>query len=157
MTSKNYCDVYNNKTCILPIPEQEYFMHLIYDIIHIGVSIESMKMHLDDLSIKFSPDILASILNNPMKDEKYSNEKVLPMKKCIYQHKNYQSEEDFFANKLEMIKLLKTYGAEMIDLNANELDMLISMGLIDLEIKNYIVLVLFIIKKLKYSNDCKNS
>lgn len=74
-----------------------------------------------------------------MKDEKYSNERVLPMKKCIYQHKNYQSDEEFFTNKLGMIKMLVAYGTEMIDIDDKDFDMLIRMGLINLEIKNYIL------------------
>ena len=52
----NYCDTYpkiTNKiittvtatsTTTLSIPDQEFYMHLIYDIVHIGVSATSMKL-----------------------------------------------------------------------------------------------------------------
>ena len=146
----NYCESYpktTNKiittvtatsTTTLSIPNQEFFMHLIYDIVHIGVSVTSMKLYLDNLYNEHGGYVLKNLLNNVMKDEKYSNERVLPMKKCIYQHKNYQSDEEFFTNKLGMIKMLVAYGTEMIDLDDKDFDMLIRMGLINLEIKNYI-------------------
>ena len=144
----NYCESYpktiittidTTSTTTLSIADQEYFMHLIYDIVHIGVSVTSMKLYLDNLYIEYGGYVLKNLLNNVMKDEKYSNERVLPMKKCIYQHKNYQNEEEFFTNKLGMIKMLITYGTEMIDLGDKDFDMLIRMGLINLEIKNYIL------------------
>lgn len=147
----NYCKSYpkTTKTIIttviatstttLSIADQEYLMHLIYDIVHIGVSVASMKLYLDNLYIEYGGHVLKNLLNNVMKDEKYSNERVLPMKKCIYQHKNYQSNEEFFTNKLGMIKMLVAYGTEMIDLDDKDLDMLVRMGLINLEIKNYIL------------------
>ena len=123
----------------LSVSDQEYFMHLIYDIVHIGVSVTSMKLYLDNLYIEYGGYVLKNLLNNVMKDEKYSNERIRPMKKCIYQHKNYQSDEEFFTNKLEMIKMLIAYGAKMIDLDYKDFDILIRMGLINLEIKNYIL------------------
>jgi hypothetical protein len=122
----------------MSIKEQEDFMHLIYDVVHIGVSVDSMKIRLELLSNKYGPNIMKNLLNSVMKDEKYSNDMVLPMKKCIYQYKNFQSDEEFFANKLKMIKLLKSYGADMIKITNNNIDLLLEEGFINDEIKKYI-------------------
>ena len=133
----NY-DKFEKISSTMSIGDQEDFMHLIYDIVHIGVSVESMKIRLGNLSNKFGNITLKNLLNTVMKDEKYSDDKVLPMKKCIYQYKNFQSDEEFFTMKVDMIKLLKSYGADMIQLTNDDIDMLIRMNLINEEIRNYI-------------------
>ena len=119
--------------------DQEDFMHLIYDVVHVGVSIDSMKIRLESMVSKYGSAKLQNILNTPMKNEKYSSDFILPLKKIIYQDKNFQSDEEFFKSKLEMMKLFKSYGVGMIDIDKNELEMLLEMNLIDESIKNYIL------------------
>lgn len=122
----------------LSVSDQEDFMHLIYDVVHIGVSVVSMKIRLENLSNKYGDNTLKNILNTVMKNEKYSTDKILPMKKCIYQYKNFQTNDEFFSKKLEMIKLLKSYGANMIPLTEDDITFLSEMGLINQEIKDYL-------------------
>ena len=100
----------------LVIEEQESFMHLLYDVVHIGVSISSLDFRLDSLNHNFD---LKYILNLPMKDEKYSEELVLPLVKVIKQVRNFQeSDEEFYGRKLKVMKILIENGASL-DLNFN--------------------------------------
>jgi len=99
----------NHNTLILE--EQESFMHLLYDVVHIGVSISSLDFRLESLNHNFD---LKYLLNIPMKDEKYSEELVLPIVKVIKQQRNFQeSDEEFYARKQKVMKILVENGASL--------------------------------------------
>lgn len=121
------------------IVEQEDFMHLIYDIAHIGVSPFSMTLKLEFLADRYEASEIKKILNSELKDEKYSDNFVLPMKKCIYQYNNMMSDDKFFSNKLELMKILNESGASINFLTIDQLNELFREKLINKEIMNYII------------------
>lgn len=126
----------------MKLHDQEEFIHLIHDIIHNDHNITSLYCSLEILSEKYGHNNLKDYLNNLMKDTKYSNNKVLPIKKCIYQTKNYtalQSNNKFFSNKLKVMRILQSYGVSMIILHNDELTMLYDNDIIDDQIMAYIV------------------
>ena len=57
---------------MLSIGEQEDFMHMIFDCIHIGVSLESLEWSLKIMKDQYNEKLIF-ILNETMKNEKYSN------------------------------------------------------------------------------------
>ncbi len=122
---------------VFSVTDQENFMHLIYDVVHIGISVISIEIRLDHLYGKFGKSVLKTILNTPMKDSKYSDEYICPIIKCLYQTKNNQPDQEFFNNKLETLKLLKTYGADIINVGLRVLDDLFTSDIINEEILDF--------------------
>jgi hypothetical protein len=102
---------------MLSINEQESFMHLIYDVIHIGVSFSNLEWKLNDMKNKFGD--LSIILNTRMKNEKYSESFDLPIMKIILEDKNHIgfTYDKFYENKLKSIQLFHKYGASLDILN----------------------------------------
>ena len=102
-------EVLNNN---LSITEQEKFMHLLYDVVHIGVSVISLEFILDDFDRTYEIKLL---LNTKMKNEKYSDEYEYPIAKVLYQEMNFiENNYDEFCNrKLQVLKLLIKYGASI--------------------------------------------
>jgi hypothetical protein len=102
-------EVLNNN---LSITEQEKFMHLLYDVVHVGVSVISLEFILDDFDRTYE---IKLILNTKMKNEKYSDEYEYPIYKVLYQQMNFIENDfnAFFNRKLEVLKLLVKYGASI--------------------------------------------
>ncbi len=122
---------------VFSVTDQENFMHLIYDVVHIGISVISIEIRIDHLYSKFGKSALKTILNTPMKDGKYSDEYICPIIKCLYQTKNNQPDQEFFNNKLETLKLLKTYGADIINVGLRVLDDLFTSDIINEDILDF--------------------
>jgi hypothetical protein len=124
----------NHNTLVLE--EQESFMHLLYDVVHIGVSVSSLDFRIDSLNHNFD---LKYLLNIPMKDEKYSEELILPLVKVIKQERNFQeSDEEFYGRKIKVMKVLVENGASLsINLNL-DFDDLKERRIINYNIINYI-------------------
>ena len=102
---------------LLIVSEQESFMHLLYDIVHIGVSTSSLQIRLDSLNNSFD---LKYLLNTRFKNEKYSNDNDYPISKVLYQDASHiQSDEDqvFFNRKLKVLKMLVDNGADIKKIN----------------------------------------
>ena len=102
---------------LLIVSEQESFMHLLYDVVHIGVSVSSLKFRLDSLNNSFD---LKYLLNTRMKNEKYSDAYEYPISKVLYEVASHiQSNEDeaFFNRKLKVLRMLVANGADMAKLN----------------------------------------
>ena len=97
---------------MLSIKEQEDFMHMIYDCIHIGVSLESLHWLLKSYK-EFYGEEFINILNQPMKNEKYSNNFILPLYKVITETASHLDIDNFFNRKLEGIKMLVNYGCKI--------------------------------------------
>ena len=117
--------VYKNDVEVLPevnhnlliVSEQESFMHLLYDVVHIGVSVSSLQFRLDSLNNSFD---LKYLLNIRMKNEKYSDDNEYPISKVLYQEPSHiQSNEDeaFFNRKLKVLRMLVANGADLTKLN----------------------------------------
>ena len=104
---------YSNKLNILPLTDQEDFMHRIYDVVHIGVSNISLSVILDRYNEKYN---LSEILNSRLKNEKYSENLEYPICKILYQDKSSiltLSDEEFHKKKLEVLEMLILYGADI--------------------------------------------
>jgi hypothetical protein len=102
---------------LLIVSEQESFMHLLYDVVHIGVSVSSLQFRLDSLNNSFD---LKYLLNTRMKNEKYSDDKEYPISKVLYEVASHlQSNEDevFFNRKLKVLRMLVANGADLTKLN----------------------------------------
>ena len=102
---------------LLIVSEQESFMHLLYDIVHIGVSTSSLQIRLDSLNNSFD---LKYLLNTRFKNEKYSNDNDYPISKVLYQDASHiQSDEDevFYNRKLKVLKMLVDNGADIKKIN----------------------------------------
>lgn len=98
---------------LLIVSEQESFMHLLFDVVHIGVSVSSLQFRLDSLNNSFD---LKYLLNTRFKNEKYSDDKDYPISKVVYQEASHiQSNEDdeFFERKLKVLRMLVDNGADM--------------------------------------------
>ena len=101
---------------MLSIKEQEDFMHLIFDCIHIGVSLESLEWSLKSMKEKFGNE-LPNILNTVMKNEKYSNNFIYPLEKVIKVSSSHLLCDDFFKINLDAIKILLNYSFKDLNLN----------------------------------------
>ena len=104
---------YTNKLNNFSIKEQEDFMHLIFDVIHIGVSIISLSMRLDSYLDKYD---LKEILNSRLKNEQYSTDFEYPIAKVLYQNRSNitnQDDEEFYNRKLAVLRMLISYGADI--------------------------------------------
>ena len=102
---------------LLIVSEQESFMHLLYDVVHIGVSISSLQSRIDSLNNSFD---LKYLLNIRMKNEKYSNDNEFPIAKVLYESSNHivaEDDEAFFNRKLKVLRMLVNNGADMTKLN----------------------------------------
>lgn len=98
---------------LLIVSEQESFMHLLFDVVHIGVSVSSLQSRIDDLNNSFD---LKYLLNTKFKNEKYSEDNEYPISKVLYQEASHiQSDEDkvFFERKLKVMRMLVDNGADM--------------------------------------------
>lgn len=79
---------------MLSIGEQEDFMHMIFDCVHIGVSLESLEWSLKSMKNQYG-DELPNILNTVMKNEKYSNQFIYPLEKVIKESSSIIDNNDF--------------------------------------------------------------
>ena len=101
---------------MITIEEQEELMHMIHDVLRIGVSVSSLEFRIEWLCDKYSHKNIKQILNTPMKDEKYSNEMVLPLTKVLYIDTNDEIKE-YYAKKLHVLKILENYGVDFSIIN----------------------------------------
>lgn len=100
---------------MITIEDQETFMHSIYDVLNIGISVSNLEHRINYLKEKYHQQKISDILNTKMKDEKYSDELVYPIIKIIYtrpSHINHRLEEHY-QNKLSALELLEKNGANM--------------------------------------------
>ena len=125
---------------MLSIGEQEDFMHMIFDCVHIGVSLESLEWSLKSMKNQYGNE-LPNILNNVMKNEKYSSNFIYPLEKVIKESSSIIDNNDFFLRKLNAIKLLLNYGCHLNFINNIKIDLkdLILGRIIDGEIYDFII------------------
>jgi len=97
---------------MLSIGEQEDFMHMIFDCVHIGVSLESLEWSLKIMKNQYGNE-LPNILNTVMKNEKYSSNFIYPLEKVIKESSSHLLCDDFFKIKLDTIKILINYGCNI--------------------------------------------
>lgn len=126
---------------MLSIGEQEDFMHLIFDCIHIGVSLESLEWSLKSMKDQYNEKLIF-ILNETMKNEKYSNSFIYPLEKAIKESSSHVDNDinKFYERKLEAIKMLIAYGCSLnIIFKINiDWDNLLSRQIINKKIYNFI-------------------
>jgi len=104
---------YENKLNILPITLQEDLMHRIYDVVHIGASNFSLSYMLDNYAEKYN---MKELLNTRLKNEKYSEDLEYPICKVFHQDRTHimrPNDDDFYEKKLEILKMLVSYGANI--------------------------------------------
>jgi len=125
---------------MLSIGEQEDFMHMIFDCVHIGVSLESLEWSLKSMKNQYG-NKLPNILNNVMKNEKYSSNFIYPLEKVIKESSSIIDNYNFFKRKLDAIKLLLSYGCHLNFINNIKIDLkdLILGRIIDGEIYDFIM------------------
>ena len=125
---------------MLSIKEQEDFIHLIFDCVHIGVSLESLEWSLKSMKEKYGNELI-NIINSPMKNEKYSNHFIYPLEKVIKESSSHLLCDDFFKIKLDAIKILINYGCDLKIINSIKIDLkdLIFGRIIDEEIYSFIM------------------
>lgn len=102
---------------LLIVSEQESFMHLLFDVVHIGISVSSLQFRLDSLNNSFD---LKYLLNTRMKNEKYSDYNEYPISKVLYQvasHIQSNDNKEYFNRKLKVLRMLVANGADMTKLN----------------------------------------
>jgi hypothetical protein len=130
-----------------PIKDQEDLMHRIHDVVHIGVSNCSLSIMLDNYGEKYN---LKEVLNSRLKNEKYSENLEYPISKVLYQDRTYvmsPSDDDFYKKKLDILKMLVSYGADISKVNGPysyhtkiDLDEMKARNLINDEIINFLKL-----------------
>ena len=125
---------------MLSIKEQEDFIHLIFDCVHIGVSLESLEWSLKSMKEKYGNELI-NILNTVMKNEKYSNNFIYPLEKVIKESSSHLLCDDFFKIKLDAIKILLNYGCDLKIINSIKIDLkdLVLGRIIDGEIYDFIM------------------
>jgi len=96
--------------------EQEDFMHMIHDVLRIGVSVSSLEFRIISLRNKYGDEHIKEILNTPMKDEKYSNEMVLPLTKVLYIDTNDDITK-FYEKKIHVLKIFENNGVDFSIIN----------------------------------------
>lgn len=101
---------------MISIEEQEDLMHMIHDVLHIGVSVSSLEFRITSLCDKYGNTNIKQILNTPMKDEKYSSEMVLPLTKVLYIDTNDEIKE-YYAKKLHVLKIFENNGVDFSIIN----------------------------------------
>jgi len=124
---------------MLSIKEQEDFMHMIYDCIHIGVSLESLNWLLKSYKDFYGEEFI-NILNQPMKNEKYSNNFILPLYKVITETASHLDIDNFFNRKLEGIKMLVNYGCKLELIQQFNWKYFLESNIINDDIYNFIML-----------------
>lgn len=98
---------------MITIQEQEDFIHMIYDVFGVGVSVSSLEFKIEHLVDKYGKDNIKEILNSKMKDEKYSDNLVYPLTKVLYIDTNiYINKDRFFEKKLHVLKIFENYGVD---------------------------------------------
>jgi hypothetical protein len=122
------------------IQEQEDFMHMIFDCVHIGISLENLEFSLKIMKNQYGNE-LPNILNKKMKNEKYSNNFIYPLEKVITESSSHLLCNDFFKIKLNAIKILINYGCDLNIINNIKIDLkdLILRRIIDTEIFSFIM------------------
>jgi len=100
---------------MISIDDQENFMHSIFDVLDVGISVSNLEFRINYLKEKYHQRKIGDILNSKMKDEKYSNELVYPLTKIIYTRSSHINHplEKHYQNKLIALKLLEKNGANM--------------------------------------------
>jgi hypothetical protein len=101
---------------MITIEEQEDLMHMIHDVLRIGVSVSSLEFRIEYLRDKYGIQNIKEILNSPMKDEKYSNEMVLPLTKVLYIDTNDEIKK-YYEKKLHVLKIFENYGVDFSIIN----------------------------------------
>lgn len=100
--------------------DQEYFMHTIYDIIHIGVSPSNLEHRIETLKERYVHSnyvTIEEILNSEMKDEKYSTELVSPLIKVMFLEPSTTINiQEYYENKLAVLKILDKNGVDFSSL-----------------------------------------
>jgi hypothetical protein len=132
-----------SKVCMMPIDEQESLMHMIYDVIHIGVSITSLYSTIETITKKYN---IKEILNSRLKNEKYSDSRDYPLAKVIYENKGISNDlNTFFKNKMITLRYLISQGANVQTLKESymnnskfDLDFLLQIGRIDVDIYDFL-------------------
>ena len=124
---------------MLSLKEQEDFMHMIYDCIHIGVSLESLNWLLKSYKDFYGEEFI-NILNQPMKNEKYSNNFILPLYKVITETASHLDIDNFFNRKLEGIKMLVNYGCKLELIQQFNWKYFLESNIINDDIYNFIML-----------------
>ena len=129
------------------IKEQEDFMHMIHDVVKIGVSISSLEWSLKSMNEKFGITNTKNILNSKMKNERYSENFDYPLSKVVYEDISIiDTREQFYERKLKVIQLLVANGANLNCLkekynyhtNPSSLDDLLEFKTIDKKIYDYL-------------------
>lgn len=101
---------------MITIEDQEDLMHMIHDVLRIGVSVSSLEFRIKYLCDKYDHKNIKEILNTPMKDEKYSSEMVLPLTKVLYIETNDEIKE-YYSKKLHILKIFENYGVDFSIIN----------------------------------------
>jgi hypothetical protein len=125
---------------MLSIKEQEDFMHLIFDCVHIGISLESLEWSLKSMKENYGNELI-NILNTVMKNEKYSNDFIYPLEKVIKESSSHFLCNDFFKIKIDTIKILINYGCDLKIINSIKIDWndLLSRRIVNEEIFYFII------------------
>jgi hypothetical protein len=131
-----------NELAFLDIKEQEDFMHLLHDIVAIGVSLGSLEIRLDSLKVINDPKIF---LNSRMKNERYSESLDYPLAKVLYEVPCSVPSSDYFEKKLATLQYLIEEGANPTKLKEQykfykslDLPFLIETKIIDQNIVDYL-------------------
>jgi hypothetical protein len=118
-------------------------MHLLYDLIHIGVSFSSLEFQIDAYEQRYN---LKDFLNTRLKNERYSDSYDYPLAKVVCQDCGFgNSWTNFFETKLKTIKYLISKGANynlLTEKYKNETidyEYLLDRGIINKEIYHYLV------------------
>jgi hypothetical protein len=134
--------VRSDEIAFLNIKEQEDFMHLIHDIVAIGVSLTSLEIRLASLRVINDPKMF---LNSRMKNERYSEFNDYPLSKVIYEAPGSVQSSDYFEKKLAVLQYLIAEGANPMKLKepykffkSLDLVFLIEAKIIDQNIVDYL-------------------
>ena len=123
----------------LSVEDQESFMHLLYDVVHNDISIESLQFKIDSLNEDFDLKIL---LNIKMKNEKYSDSYVYPIHKVLNESRNHiynELDSTFYSRKMKVLNILISNGANLNKDNSMDFTLMKYMKLINDTIINYII------------------
>jgi hypothetical protein len=100
---------------MISIDDQENFMHSIFDVLNVGISVSNLDFRISYLKEKYQQFKIEEILNSKMKDERYCDEMVHPIIKIIYTKPSNINHplEEHYQNKLDALKLFEKAGANM--------------------------------------------
>ena len=134
--------VRSDDIAFLNIKDQEDFMHLLHDIVAIGISLISLEIRLDSLKVMNDPKVF---LNSRMKNERYSESLDYPLSKVLYEAPSSAPSDDYFENKLATLQYLIAEGANPNKLKESykfykslDLPFLIETKIIDQNIVDYL-------------------